>query len=78
MYVPSPRNDAVRTRMAPSGKSAPKARPMVVPCATTACRRSGLTWESISIAGLAKSGEYFGIEEAIQVAERWRRSLVLL
>ena len=54
-YVPSPRKDAVRTRMAPSGKRAPKARPMMVPCAVIA---------SISIEELTRSGECFWIEEA--------------
>ena len=47
----SPRNDAVRMRIAPSGKRTANAKPMMVPWAVTALWRSGLTCAHAGFAG---------------------------
>ena len=61
----NPRNDAVRMRIAPSGKRIANAKPMMVPCAVTALWRLGLTsahtgftghGQPISIAGWKRVG----------------------
>lgn len=51
----SPRNDAVRMMIAPSGKRKANAKPIMVPCAVTALWRSGLTFAHAGFAGQAIS-----------------------
>lgn len=47
----SPRKDAIRIRIEPSGKRIANANPMIVPCAVTAVLRSGFTFAQTGLYG---------------------------
>ncbi len=51
----SPRKDAVRIRIAPSGKRKANAKPIMVPCAITALSRVGLPSAHAEFAGHGQS-----------------------
>ena len=55
LLTTSPRKDAVRMSVAPSGKRIANAKPMMVPCAVTALMRSGLTLAHTGFAGHGQS-----------------------